>query len=341
MRYIVSVSLALLPLATFAHHSFITHYDPSRSMQLQGSVADFSFGSPHSFLYVDAENESGETVRWEIEMASIPLLRRSGFRADTFKPGDQVTVNVWPNRVENNPLVWSLGVITADGTALGDFPPTPTVESVYLTASGAERLQGRWRAPVFQFENTQSPLPLTPAGVDAVRNYDPQESPANFCEPNNVPATWHNPYQFEILIGDGEAVVRHELYSVTRTVPLDAAPQRTEPSGAFGSASARIEGDELVIVITVFPGSGWGLGTASDHLGVGTDIPSSEEKRLMERFSVSEDGQTLTVQYLLEDPVYLTQPYAGTAVLDRVADDEPLHPYNCELDRAERFSRDP
>ncbi len=341
MRYIVSVSFALLPLAAVAHHSFITHYDASRSMQLQGSVAEFSFGSPHSFLYLDAENESGEVVRWEIEMASIPLLRRQGFREDTFKPDDQITVNVWPNRVQNNPLVWSIGVITADGTALGEFPLTPTVESAYLAASGVERLQGRWRSPVFQFESTSSPLPLTPAAVDAVRNYDPQESPANFCEPNNVPATWHNPYQFEILIGDGEAVVRHELYSVTRTVPLDAAAQRADSSGAFGSASGSIERDELVIESTNFPASAWGLGTASDQLGVGTDIPSSEQKRLMERLSVSEDGQTLTVQYALEDPVYLTQPYAGTAILHRVADDEPLHPYDCELDRAERFSRDP
>ena len=118
-------------------------------------------------------------------------------------------------------------------------------------------------------------------------------------------------------------------------------PQRADPSGAFGSVRGRIEGDELVIESADFPASGWGLGTASDQLGVGTDIPSSEQKGLLERFSVSEDGQTLTVQYIVEDRVYLTQPYAGTALLRRVADDEPLHPYDCELDRAERFSRDP
>ena len=50
-----------LPL--FAHHSFITHYDASRSMQLQGTVVDFSFRSPHSFLYIDAENERGCPAR--------------------------------------------------------------------------------------------------------------------------------------------------------------------------------------------------------------------------------------------------------------------------------------
>jgi hypothetical protein len=328
-------------LPSWAHHSFVTHYDPGRSMQIRGTVVDFSFRSPHSFLYVDAEDESGEAVTWEIEMASIPLLRRQGFSPDTFRQGDQVSVNVWPNRVENNPLVWGRGFITADGTALGEFPPTPEVESAFLTASGAARLQGRWRVPVLVVTSSESPLPLTPAAISAVESYDPQKSPANICEPNNVPATYHSPYQVEISIDDDEAIIHHEMYSVTRTVPLDAAPRKAESTGVFGLVTGRIEGDELVIESTGYPASEWGLGTASDELGVGTDIPSSEEKKLLERFSVSEDGQTLTVSYTLEDPVYLTRPYAGTAALDRVADDEPLYAYDCELDSAERFSRDP
>ena len=131
------------------------------------------------------------------------------------------------------------------------------------------------------------------------------------------------------------------MYSITRTIRLDAAAEQAEPSGLFGLATTRIDGAELVIDSERFPASGWGLGTASDELGVVTDIPSSDRKRLQERFAVSQDGQTLTVTYRLEDPVYLTQPYMGAAALDRVADDEPLYPYECELDSAERFSRDP
>jgi len=336
-----AVAASFWPLSLLAHHSFATHYDPTRSVELRGTVVDFSLRSPHSFLYLEAENESGASVTWEIEMASIPLLRRFGISADTFKPGDRVSVSVWPNRVAGNPLVWGQGYITADGRALGDFPPTPEVESVFLSASGVERLQGRWRVPVPMFDDTGSPLPLTPAGLAAVENYDPRESPANRCEPNNVPATYHSPYQVEIDIDDTEVVVRHEMYSVTRAIPLDSVPQRAEPTGVFGMATAWVDGAELVIESTAFPASGWGLGTASDELGVGTDIPSSDRKKLTERFSVSEDGQTLIVRYRLEDPVYLTEAYSGRAMLDRVADDEPLYPYECELDSAQRFSRDP
>lgn len=297
--------------------------------------------SPHSFLYLEVESDSGESVTWEIEMASVPLLRRQGFSAETFKFGDQVSVNVWLNRVESNRLVWGRGFVTADGTALGEFPPTPSVASVYLNASGAERLQGRWRGFPVAIDRTGSPLPLNPAGLAAVRTYDPQNSPANACEPYNVPATYHAPYQVGIRIEDGEATIHHELYNVTRTIQLDAEPQQAEETGLFGLAAGRIDGDELVVESAGFTVSGWGLATASDELGVGTDIPSSEQKELEERFSVSDDGQTLTVSYTLEDPAYLTGPYVGTATLNRVADDEPLHPYECELESAERFSRDP
>ena len=332
---------SLWPLALPAHHSFASHYDPTRSMELRGTVVNFSFRSPHSFLYLDAASENGASVTWEIEMASVPLLRRFGIDADTFKAGDQVSANVWPNRVEGNPLVWGQGFIAADGRALGEFPPTPEVESIYLAATGVERLQGRWRVPVPMFDDTQSPLPLTPAGLAAVQAYDPQDSAANRCEPNIVPASYHSPYQFAIEINGAEAVIQQEMYSVTRTIHLDAVPERAESTGLFGLVTGRIEGDELVVESTGFPASGWGLGTASDELGVGTDIPSSDQKTLVERFSVSDDGQMLIVRYRVQDPVYLTEPYDGVAMLNRVADNETLYPYVCELDSAERFSRDP
>jgi hypothetical protein len=310
-------------------------------MEIEGAVVSFSFRSPHSFLYVDAADDGGETVRWEIEMASVPILARQGFSKDTFSPGDRVTVNVWPNRVAGNPLVWSLGVITEDGTALGEFPPTPAVQSTFLAESGVAKLQGRWRAPVIYVQSTESPLDLTPAALQAVQSYDPQKSPANFCEPNNVPGVYLAPYQFEIRIGAREAVIHHEMYDITRTVPLNAAPANAEPTGLFGKVTGRVEANELVVESAGFPPSAWGLGTASDVLGISTDIPSSAQKKLVERFSVSEDGQALTVRYRLEDPIYLAAPYEGMAELQRVADDEPMYPYVCERDSAERFSRDP
>lgn len=326
----------------YSHHSFTTHYDPARSTELSGTVADFDFRSPHSFIFVDVEDESGGVTRWEVELHSVPVLTRMGFSADTFKPGDRITVNAWPNRSPDNPLVFGIGVVTGDGTALGEFPPIQNVRSEFLTASGVDRVQGRWQVPrPGDPESFERPMSLTPAGEAAVRSYDPQQSPANFCEPYNVPSVFLTPYLFDIRIGEAEAIIVHEAYGIERRIPIGSTARPVEPSGVFGSARARIDGETLVVESSGYPASDWGLAIAVDENGLGADIPASDQKRLEERFSVSEDGLTLTLEYVLEDPVYLAAPFRGSATLDRVADDAPMYRFECELDSAERFSRDP
>lgn len=265
-----------------------------------------------------------------------------GFSKDTFKPGDRITVNAWPNRSPTNPLVFGIGVITADGRSLGEFPPIRDVRSAYLRAAGVERIQGRWVVPrPGEPASFERPMSLTAAGLEAVERYDPQQSPANDCEPYNVPAAFLTPYQFDIRLGEREAIIRHEAYDITRRIPLGPVAAEVEPSGVFGVARGRIEGDALVIESRGYPASGWGLATAVDENGLGADIPSSEQKTVIERFSVSDDGLSLTVRYEVADPVYLAAPFSGSATLDRVSDDSPLYDFECELDSAARFSRDP
>lgn len=324
--------------AAQAHHSFATHYDARRSMQLSGVVAKYDFRSPHSFVFVDVRNDAGTVTRFEVELHSVPVLTRMGFTPDTFKPGDRITVNAWPNRSPTNPLVFGIGVITADGVALGEFPPIANVESAYVSASGVERVQGRWQVPrPAEPTSFERPMSLTPAALAAIRSYDPKDSPANLCEPYNVPAAFLTPYLFDIRLTEQAAIVRHEAYGITRRVPFGADAQ-VEPSGLFGIAHARIEGDALVIESRDYPASAWGLATAVDENGLGADIPSSAQKSAIERYSVSDDGLTLTVHYELEDPLYLAERFTGSASLDRVSDESPMYEFECELDSAARFS---
>ena len=79
----------------------------------------------------------------------------------------------------------------------------------------------------------------------------------------------------------------------------------------------------------------------STHVnGGGADIPSSDQKTVIERYSVSDDGQTLTLAYTLSDPAYLTEPYNGHFELNRVASDTPIYDYVCDLQSAAEFARD-
>ena len=317
-----------------AHHSFVATYDRDRPVELPGVVVDFVLKSPHSLLLLDVTQDDGGVEHYEVEMASLAMLRRLGFDQETFLPGDEITVTAWPHR-RSMPIVWARAFALADGRTLradaGGIELTTETESRSRTA-GLEELQGRW-SPVSRRD--VNPLPLTPAGQAALETYEPQQSPAAACEPNNVPAILHAFYLFDIRMTDTDVVLRHEAYNVTRTVPFGSQPRLAEPTGLFGTVSGRIDGEELVIESRDYPESDWGLTVRN-----GQDVPSSGQKRVTERYAVAEDGNSLTISYTMEDPVYLTEPYTGVARFVRVADDEPMYDYTCEPDSASRFSRD-
>jgi Family of unknown function (DUF6152) len=88
--------LALASVAV-AHHSFAM-FDQARQLSLQGTVQNFQWTNPHSWIYLDVRHADGGLETWQIEMNSPNNLRRQGWRPRTLKPGDQVTVVINPLR---------------------------------------------------------------------------------------------------------------------------------------------------------------------------------------------------------------------------------------------------
>lgn len=88
-----SVLLALavcLPLA--AHHSFSAEFDDKKSVTFDGTVVKFEFMNPHSWISVDVKNADGAVTRWAVETGSTNALFRRGWRKDSLRPGDHVTI---------------------------------------------------------------------------------------------------------------------------------------------------------------------------------------------------------------------------------------------------------
>jgi hypothetical protein len=86
--------LSAVPVPAAAHHSFAM-FDQTRKIQLQGTVKDWQFTNPHSWLQL-LVNEDGRQVEYSIEGASVNTLVRRGWGVNTFKVGDKLTVIVHP-----------------------------------------------------------------------------------------------------------------------------------------------------------------------------------------------------------------------------------------------------
>jgi len=84
---------ASLPL--LAHHG-ATSYDTSKTVTVKGTVTQYVWSNPHVLLKVDAKDDSGNTQHWVIEAQSVTVQAGKGWTFTSFKPGDQVEVDVTP-----------------------------------------------------------------------------------------------------------------------------------------------------------------------------------------------------------------------------------------------------
>ena len=90
------ITLAAVPV--LAHHSFAAEYDSSASVAIKGTVTKVEWTNPHSYVYVDVKDVSGNVVNWAVEGYPPNTLRRTGFTRDLMKQGDTVTINGWKAR---------------------------------------------------------------------------------------------------------------------------------------------------------------------------------------------------------------------------------------------------
>ena len=95
---LVVLGLVITDFPAEAHHSSAPFYDPDRSVEAVGSVLRFNFRNPHSFLYIEGENEDGVMVEWEVEMGGAVGMSRRGWHAETLKAGDPIRAVGQPSR---------------------------------------------------------------------------------------------------------------------------------------------------------------------------------------------------------------------------------------------------
>lgn len=334
---IIAVTAAVPGIAS-AHHS-ATIFDRQSVVAFQGTVTRFNWANPHVYIYVETQNDAGGVVEWEIETDATPILTRSGWTRSSFVPGEQVTVRANPDKNTQRRHGLLISVSKSDGATL-------TARSYFLrdaddaqSLARASDMSGVWELSVLDFEPfyaAWAQVDLTEKAIAAQAAYDIlTENPSAQCIAPPTPTILAAPYLNEIVFGEDVVLIRNERFNVERTVYMDGRghPQDGERSNQ-GHSIGSWEGDVLVVDTANFSEN---RAPFFGRPARAEGVPSGLDKHVVERFQLSEDGTHIVIDFSLEDPEYLAEPFIGTVRWYYAPHFEYLG-FDCDPENARRFS---
>jgi len=302
---IMAVVLVLFQ-PSHAHHSD-AGIDMESVVAFEGTVNRFVWRNPHVYVLVETTGEDGESVEWDVQMGPINVISRRGWTRDTLQPGDNVTVRAHVS-MDGRPY-GIIASIDKDG-GLGLVPISRTPQGPVM----ATTLSGNWianRSATMGYPGGfdgffNALLAPNAKGLAAKAAYDPLsgENPEATCVGRPTPAALVSTSMYLMQIDIQEAqdliLIRSEWYDEERIVYMDGR-DHPDPSERFvtGHSIGHWDGDTLVVDTRNF----------EDHRSpYQTGVPSGEQKHVVERYRLGEDGTYLDLEFTLEDSEYLAEP---------------------------------
>jgi len=106
-----------------AHHGSASYKTGDVIVLRFATVTRFLWANPHSMLLFDVKDENGNVSHWAGEAGSPAAIRALGWNKNSLRPGDVITVQLYPSKFEN-----AVGrvdtIVLADGTTLKNSPRT-------------------------------------------------------------------------------------------------------------------------------------------------------------------------------------------------------------------------
>jgi hypothetical protein len=312
-----------------AHHSAAA-YDTQKQVKVSGTVVQYRYANPHVYLTLQVKKDDGSTSTMEVEAGAAAVLNGLGFTKDSVKRGDVVTVVGNPARGKPDAFVLGRELYKSDGTYV---PLNIASRSVFEGKSAtATSIAGTWFSPRSEFGGFLGGAgrwTLTEKGRAAAAGADERTKNAlKDCIPVGAPALMFYPVATVITVQRDRVVMKVDWMDSERTVYLDG---RAHPPAAQtslqGHSTGRFDGKTLVVETANF----------KEHpLGLSLSMPASPQKKLTERFALSEDGKTLIYSGVLEDAVYLAKPVEWTGKLEYRPTMKPSGE-KCNTEVASRF----
>jgi hypothetical protein len=107
------IALLAVSVPVFAHHGSAS-YEMTKSVSVKGAVTNFQFVNPHVLIFIESKNNKGEAEKWQGELTSPNRLNRAGWKHDTLKPGDVITLIGAPAKSGAHSL-WITKILGTDG----------------------------------------------------------------------------------------------------------------------------------------------------------------------------------------------------------------------------------
>jgi hypothetical protein len=326
LRFLAGFLALLYGPLSLAHHSR-AGFDADSVTAIEGRVTSFNWSNPHVYIGLEGADESGVQGEWVIETDAIPILLRSGWNPQSVSIGERVLVRANPGVRGNEHHGLLLSLAKEDGTTL---LPRAHFERDLAPARAAPRaektLEGVWELPFGEtgdFGQRWSAVALTPAGQAGLDAFTPADRPSGKCIPNPTPQFMAMPFLNEIELEDDRVIMRSEFLDAERVIYTDgrghpADGQRSNQGHSIG----RWEGDVLVVDTVLF----------DDHRapirGRREGVPSGAQRHVVERLALSEDGNRVHIEFVVEDPEFLAEPFTGTLEWQYLPDFE-LSSFSC------------
>jgi len=339
-RFLPCAALGVLSIAAdpaMSHHSN-SAYQVDEIITLRGTVEEWRWSNPHTWLYMTVVDENGEEQEWAVEGRAPGILGRAGWDRSVLEPGDVVTVHASPAKDGSN-----VGIIArvtkADGTVLGNRPEynldseaEPQREAVASTGSRpdfsgvyypyepgsnapATRPSGPLPPPTRSAPTSDGSQGRDPAAPKLTAEYMARweviaasrtsgsyeyDNIAN-CLPPGMPAMMAMGYGMEVMQNEQKITFFSEHQDALRRIYLDGR----EPSERVladptyaGYSTGHWEGDTLVVDTVAL----------SSKSFIDRDSPHSDKMTVRERIRFNESG-ILEDHITVHDPEALTQPW--------------------------------
>jgi len=316
----LSALAVVLALPARAHHGVAPHYDDGKQVTIDGTVAEFQFINPHSFVYLRTVGADGKEAIWHCELASRSVLARNGLTQEAFAAGTHVRIT--GSQARHNPTGCALrearfddGSVLRSSTLFGATPATTA-----LPEAQRESIEGVWAMKTFAVSYYTGAL--TDEGERLRAAFDPiKDDPAIDCEPASPVRFWVNVNEpFEIRRDGDTVVVDHQFMDSRRVVHLgETAPPPGTPRSSMGYSTGRFDGGALVIETASF---------AAGALEPRRAVMHTADLKLSERIEVNAQTHELEITWTIDDPAVFKEPHTQKEVFVRT--ERWREPYNCK-----------